>query len=754
MKKIFTLLLTITSAYLSATYAQEPAKATLPRLSAFTKQYFADRKQTGSRDILPGYVYKKINNKPYLSAFIKVNAGLDESILNGLGIYVGTKAGNIWTIQVPADNIDAITTINGIGYIDLDMPIFPLLDSARKQTRADSAQKGINLPIPVTGKNVIVGVIDAGFDYNHPTMYDTTYSKYRIQRVWAQKINGTPPAGFAYGNEMVDTNAIKTAGNDTIILSHGTHVAGIAAGSGYGSNTANSQYRGMAFESDIVLVGIMPAPSEWAVAGESDIIDGMNYIYKYAATVGKPAVINLSWGATIGPHDGNSLFNQACDALTGAGKIFVCAAGNNGEDTVHLQKIFTSTDTAVSTFVTFSPSLPANNKQTWVDVWGNPGNTFCFTVKLYNANTSIDSTAQICLADTSWSFILIGSNNDTCFVSMAMTDVEYNGKPHALLHFYSKVNDNICLTTKSTNGVVNMWEGYVLPPEGYYGYLKQLSYSWAVSGDANMTVSDIGCTKSAITAAAYTSKVSFKNISSPFPLSYPGAIHGKIAPFSSFGPTEDLRVKPDIAAPGFALASSVNSYDTSYKAGGTNYSSIVHAYTTNGKTYDYAMLAGTSMASPCVAGIVGMMLQLNPTLTPDSVKAILAATAITDTYTGILPAAGNTTWGHGKINAYRALRMIASNLSVENIQNADPLECILFPNPNKGSFTISYKGKMQEVITVGVYDISGRLINMQEWRIGTGYNTRQFNPGPMAKGIYLVKIAGASGLNTIKMIEE
>src|SRR6201999_976947 len=116
--------------------------------------------------------------------------------------------------------------------------------------------------------------------------------------------------------------------------------------------------------------------------------------------------------------------------------------------------------------------------------------------------------------------------------------------------------------------------------------------------------------------------------------SYPGASLYRIAPFSSFGPTEDGRVKPDITAPGFALASSINSFDTSYLSTGTNYISIVCTTSVASRTYDYAMLAGTSMASPCAAGIVAMLLQVNPSLTPDSVRSILAATAITDAYTG------------------------------------------------------------------------------------------------------------------------
>ncbi len=753
MKKIIACLAIVVGS-LQMVHAQ--SSAIKPRISAFTQQYLiASKKLKDSKARLPEYVYKKINNKTYISAFIKVGSDVEQSKLDALGVFIGTRAGDIWTAQIPVENISSFITVPGIKYIDLDAPIFPVLDSARKQTKADSAQSGIYLPAPMTGKNVVVGVIDAGFDFTHPTMYDTTHSGYRIKRVWTQKLAGTPPTGFAYGNEMTDSDVIRAQGYDTAILSHGTHVTGIAAGSGYGSNANNRRFRGMAFESDIVLVGIMPAPAEWEVAAESDIIDGMNYIYTYAASVGKPAVVNLSWGATIGPHDGNSLFSQACDALTGAGKIFVCAAGNNGEDTVHLQKIFSGTDTTVSTFVTFSPYLDTANQKTWVDVWGDSSSSFCLNIKLYNADTAIDSTPFLCVTDTNQTYNLIGSNGDTCFVTMTMANPEYNGKPHALLYFYSRVHDNICLSTRSSSAVVNMWEGYVLPPEGYYGYLLKKGYPFAVSGDAVQTVSDIGCTRSAITSAAYTSKLSFKIITgATYSYSGAGLGIGKIAPFSSFGPTEDNRIKPDIAAPGFGLASSVNSYDTSYNYNNANYTSIISIDTIGGRKYPYAMLAGTSMASPCVSGIVAMLLQLNPSLTPDSVKSIIAATAITDTHTGTLPAAGNTTWGHGKINAYKALRYMAGTLSVENTLTADPLDCILYPNPNNGGFTIAFNSKTQEQLTVSVLDITGRLVSTQYWFVNEGANTKQFSTGKLAKGVYFTKVSSLSGSDVIRMVVE
>ena len=754
MKKLFTCAL-LSCLFLPALKAQQKNELP-PKLSAPTIAYLKTNGKTTDKDpFAPNYVYKIINNKHYVSAMIKVANGFDKSRLTAIGVYVGTKAGDVWTTQIPVDKMEDFVRITGIQYVDLDAPVFPLLDSARKQTRADSAQRGIFLPMPMTGRNVVTGIIDAGFDFTHPTFYDTMRGGYRIKKVWTQKIAGTPPSGYAYGSELTDSFAIRARGYDTAITSHGTHVAGITAGSGYDSIPGINKFRGMAYESDIVMVAIMPAPSQWINTGVSDIVDGINYIYTYAASVGKPAVVNLSWGSTLGPHDGTSLFSQACDALTGPGKIFVCAAGNNGQDTVHLQKTFTLADTAVSTFVTFSPYLDTNNQSTYVDVWGEAGKTFCLNTSLFNGATPVAATGLVCLtSSTTYNFNLIGSNGDTCFVTVTTVPVEFNGKPHAYVYIHSKVHDNICLTTTSTDGVVNMWEGFLIPPSGYYGALKKLGYPFAVSGDVNMTVSDIGSTRSAITVGSNNSKVSFTNISGAT-YSYTGALKGRISSFSSFGPTEDNRIKPDITAPGLGVVSAISSYDPGFTPTGSEYTSVIAGYTepSNSRTYRYAILAGTSMASPCVSGIVAMMLQLNPTLTPDSAKSIIRITAITDTYTGVLPSAGTNTWGHGKINAYKALRYMVGNLSVQNV-NMDQMDCILYPNPNKGNFTIDYTSKTREQLTVAVYDITGKIAAIQLWQVIPGSNSKVLDLSSLPKGMYLTKVSSQTGYSTIKTIIE
>ena len=728
------------------------AQSSKPQLSAAARQYLYLTKKN-NQPVLEQYVYQTdAQQHIFVNTIFKVDQNFDDALLKQMGVKVGTKAKDIYTGKVPLHQVQQFTKLQGIQYIDFDQPCYPELDTARRLTRVDSVHQGIYLPRSYTGKNVVMGIIDAGFDYTHPTFFDTSLSHYRISRVWEQKsIAGTPPASFGFGSEFSDSATIWNKRYDVSETTHGTHVMGIAGGSGGGSSVNHQRFRGMAFESELVAVGIYPTAAHWLNTGSVDFLDGINYVFNYASLVNKPAVANLSWGCPLGPRDGTSLFSQACNNLVGNGRIFVLSGGNNGSNNIHLKKTFTPTDTVVNTICTFSTSLTEKKNQ--LDIWGEPGKSFCMSFSLYNLNTKVDSTAVICLDDTTHQYNMIGSNGDTLFITITTVASEFNGKPHMLVQLYSKVGDRLAVSIKGNSGTINMWQGIVIKTSGYYGTFIKSGYAWAVNGDNLMTCGDLVSTEQALAVAAYNSKPSFTNISGQT-LTYQGYTKGAIASFSSKGPTADGRVKPDIAGPGLAVASSVSALDSSYLVGGADYSSVIASYVSpfNNETYSYAMAGGTSMSSPCVSGIVGMLLEIDSTLNPAAVKNLLFSTAITDSKTGNIADTGSTIWGHGKVNAYGAVASLLGILPTTG--NSLNISCRLFPNPGKGQFQLEAYTLFNENINITITDLSGRTISRTPHQIVAGVNFINIDMSQQSKGIYLVHVHGTQTYSVIKAVKE
>ncbi len=691
--------------------------------SALTLQYLSAAKSQVAPASNSKFVFSKIGNQKYINAFIKINDESIQSELDKMGVLIGTKAGNIWTIKIPVENVEKLTLLeHGIDFIQLDQPIFSNMDKAREKTNVDSVHSGASLPQAYTGKDVVVGILDVGFDYNHPTFYDETGIKYRIKRIWEQKSTGTPPANYSYGREIVDSIEMIAQQTDNPEASHGAHVAGIAAGSGFGGN--GTEYRGVAYESDIVLVGITPAQEQWTNTGMTDIVDGMNYIFEYAESQGKPAVANLSWGCSIGPHDGSSLFSQAVDNLTGAGKIFTVSAGNNGGNNIHLYKEFSNSDSLLQSFVSFSSSLP--DKKTWIDIWGEEDESFCIEFTTYNIFTPFSSTGFLCIDDSTVDTFLIGSDNDTFFINLTTLSADINGKPHAFLDIHSETSNFISISVKATSGSINMWMGYVLESRGHYGSFVTLSQAGATAGDDDMTIGEMGCTKSAITVGAYASKTNFTNVSGQS-FSYDNyVLPDRIVPFSSKGPTTDGRFKPDITAPGLTLASAVNSLDNRYTPGGSSYDNVVHKYTdASSNDYYFGESSGTSMSAPMVAGIVALLLEENPFATPDEIKSLMAATAIKDEYTTDDPDAN--IWGYGKIDAHALMQsLFISAVEENNFTDGN----FIYPNPTHDILNIDLEGEKLIIVS----DMMGKICQ----RLKT--SDQKISLVHLNAGVYLVSV--------------
>ncbi len=749
MKKLYTFFL------FSFTLLSASAQSSL---SPHTKLYLRELEEARKSDMVPkGYIHKLLpGGELCVSTLIKVDNKLQaDAQLATIGAHVGTKAGDIWTVQVPVNKVSEFIQLKGISYIQVDEPVHPNLDSARKTTRVDSVHAGYNLKIPYSGKNVVVGVIDFGFDYNHPDMWDTAGKQYRIKKVWELNTPGTPPQGYSYGHEMTDEMIIRAQETDNRQQIHGSCVAGMAAGSGYGDELTAKRFRGMAYDADMVFVGVRrdSIGQQWMSGGFSDFIDGIAYIFKYAESVRRPAVVNISWGSQSGAHNGTSLFNQACDNLSGKGKIIVMSAGNDGMEQIHLSKTFTATDTMLRTAVTFSPD---NYKRTWVDVWGEKGKTFCAKVTLYKGSMAGNTTQTICLDnDIHDTYLLSGA--DTCYVRFINSTAEYNGKPRMIIDVFNKTSDVFAVTLTAKEGSIHMWNEYY-----YYGYPYRYTSSFAnagvpgaVGGNNVSTVSDMGSAKSVLLIGAYNSKVRFTNLAGQTAnYGLNGYVAGGLSLFSSRGPMTDGRVKPDITAPGLTIATSVNSRDTAYLPGGTQSGGLVGEVVSpiDGRKYYYNEFTGTSAAAPAASGIVALMLQSNPYLTPDEAREIIIATAIEDSYTLNIPDTGSNAWGFGKINAYGAVKM-AEERNKNNF-TGNNIDCVLFPNPYTEGFMLDYRTDKADKLNVAVYGITGQQVAFYEWQTQIGINQHRFATGNLQAGMYIVKVVTPKGNLVYKTIKQ
>ena len=732
MKNIIILPLLIGSLF--SALAQTPGK---PCLSASVKQFQFDLKHGKILDqgYPSQYVYQRSPaGEVLVNAFIKVSADFNERILNNLGARIGTRAGAIRTVRIPVHRIAEVCSMPGLLAMDMDQPTAMDLDSARRRTKVDSVHLGLGLPRALNGDSVVVGIVDAGFDYSHPVFYDTSYTRYRVRRVWEQKGIGVPPASFGYGSEYSDSASILGKAFDISETIHGTHVGGIAAGGGYNGPTGNhTKYRGVAYKSDLVFVAMYPSPEYWLSTGMADMLDGVNYTFQYAASVNKPAVANLSWGCPLGPRDGNSLFSEAMDNLTGPGRIFVVSGGNNGQNKIHIKKTFSPTDSLLSTFTTFSTSLnPRINK---IDLWGDSGKTFQVQFTLYNVGSWYTGSPWIGLDDSTRLIPLKGTNGDTLFITVTGVANEFNGKPHMLVQFLNRVPDRVGINIKAFDGTVHAWQGVVVKTSGYYGTFSKYTFTWAREGDVSYTTGDLVSTRSAIAVAAYNSKVGFTNVSGQT-LSYTGYLRGRIAGFSSMGPTADGRIKPDIAGPGLALASAVSSYDPDYQSGGSSFDNVVAQFTSplNNRVYGFGMAGGTSMSAPMTSGITAMLLQLNPELSPSEIKDLFRKSAIRDSYTGIIPEGGSTIWGQGKVNALGAARELLFPTSGILSSRSASLQLLLFPNPGKDRFTLFTRNASEGTCTLSIRDTPGRII--REWK--QQGNEIIFETSGLAPGMYVL----------------
>lgn len=612
------------------------------------------------KDLTERYHLITQNGEPSVAAFITMADNATADALADYGVVVKHQAGNILAVQIPLNRYAALCASGFCSMIKIGEEAHPALDIARATTGVNNMYNGTGYSQRYDGTGVVVGIVDIGLEYAHAAFYDSTGTTLRVKRVWDQNAtSGTAPSAYSYGAEYATPSAIIAAQTDDPTETHGTHVAGIAAGCG-GSNATAKTYRGIAPAADIVLVS--------TTMTTASIMDGITYIIDYAESVGKPCVINLSLGSHIGPHDGTSAFDRFSDNLLNQtqGIVLVGAVGNEGDDALHLTKTFDGAgDSMLYSFIDFDGD---DYGITSIDIWGEPGKSYMAGLIVVDTVTgAISSSSNYYLSNVNTSDnTSIASGLVSFYVWQGGSDA-YNNRQN--IYFHIDVSSQ--LTTNSNNRValvVKSTEAQTLHAWNNNGIFEDCGFSSVTAGDFDYTVNETGGSgNSMLTVGSYATR---SNWSSTNGHNYSvSQTVGALSYFSSHGPTLDGRVKPDVIAPGQYIAAPINRFYSSYCTG----SHAVANTTIGGITEYYAVMQGTSMATPFMTGVVALWLQDNPTLTYGQVIAIAHATALQDSYTGNIPATGSNLYGWGKVNPAGAIDSEAQQLETYTItaQSAD-----------------------------------------------------------------------------------
>lgn len=289
--------------------------------------------------------------------------------------------------------LEQLLQIPQVEYMEMPKRIYFELNQGRRSSCINTVQRSINdtadnfseNPIQqfnLTGKGVLVGIVDSGVDIYHED-YRNADGSTRIVALWDQvqkNPNYPPPSGYvlgAYYSEddlnsilMVNTNTKESMELDTRenrrisssimvqiatdISGHGTSVLGIVAGNGRASGGV---YRGIAYESQIIAVKLGAAKTG-GFPRTTELMQAVNFILEKALEMQMPVAINLSFGNTYGSHTGTSLLENYLNEAAGIWKnIIVVGSGNEGAAAGHTsgrlrQRYTENIELAVSSYET------------------------------------------------------------------------------------------------------------------------------------------------------------------------------------------------------------------------------------------------------------------------------------------------------------------------------------------------------------------------------------------------------------------
>jgi len=625
-----------------------------------------------------------IDGQIYMSAFVHLKDNADLADLEALGVQVQTKFGKgRITALIPVEKVEQVAALDNVTKIKAAQMMRPATTAARQKTNvddiltqsADAISAGLDKVYD--GSGVILGVIDTGIDFNHIAFKDKDGNS-RIKQAYVY--NGSTARTYT-GSSITSSLTDDNTGD------HGTHTSSIAGGSSVTVNGstvsvtddhASAAYGGMAPGADLFLAGVNGL-------NDTYMTNALNAMITYADQQGKPLVVSNSWGSHLGPHDGTGdwadlvaqyfgdshpnrviLFAASNDADHEQGGIFATGTSSSANPFGAIIRSHYYSDTDDGYYYT---NIIAN-------AWANTTGSLTCKVYVLNKSTGAILATATVTPSTSGASVSGLSSYYSGSLYAYKNYVSAAGKTQVMLYtsglesrsYDSNYNSNYTLAFElyPTNGstTVNAWaDGYAY----FYNMgLTTNGHTWT-NGTSDMSASDEATIPNAISIGAYVSRTDWRSAAGTAYTSTGEYTMDDIAPFSSYALASKSPTGlayPWISAPGARLAAAVNHNHTTSVDDYSYYGDYFNTdLVVNSSTNPYAMMEGTSMATPAAAGIVALWMQASmeegaahKNLTVNDVKNIMRETAINDAFT--TTGANASHFGNGKIDALAGIQYI------------------------------------------------------------------------------------------------
>jgi minor extracellular serine protease Vpr len=523
----------------------------------------------------------------------------------------------------------------------------------------------------MTGKGVIVGVVDTGIDWRHEDFIRPDGTS-RILAIWDPfddsyldsngSIGSEPPVissnnqtkrfGTVYTNQQINAAlAGKGKVNTFDRFGHGTAVAGTAASNGRATakDIPVGTYDGVAPEADLIIVRASDCGSFLPFASVAS-----GWIADMAKSLNRPVVINMSFGGQFSAHDGTTDAEKFIDGLTGPGKpgrVITVSAGNDGQYSLHSSGKFgpkrvgqkDNFSDPVELFVKAPSSILAvldtqddwgvafrSNNEIFQGADGKPTPIYIYKEKgqvSFNTGSTMKHSTEFAAFMNSLGEDLANPGGTSDVIDLRLPEGHY------FIWGYGS-------TDKVRDGKFDL---YSVEP----AYLNQAVFGMGT--EKTGMVGSPGNAKNAITVGSYDFRDSWVNLQGE--TAFYNLTLGGPSSYSSPGFRRDGLVKPDITAPARYTISPL-SQSAKPDSGGCKDSMA----SGDGKdfTKDGYHIAwdGTSAAAPFTAGVIALMFQKNPNLDAEQIRQILRKTARKDGSVGAVP---NAVWGWGMIDPAAAI---------------------------------------------------------------------------------------------------